>query len=269
MVVPDGGQSIRLNGIAPTGSSSPTSTGSFTPADAAIRLQHPPFSLGYRPLADKISFSGTVSDSAGTVHTANVSGVAVSTGILSVTFQNPGVDSYYLSFGTGKIDMDKPFPDTDPNPSYTGSLSSTGTVTITGAFAYIPDPNVARTYVLRVCFRGQCSAPDIKVLGGDMFSFQNFRLWGEKDQPTLAVAAQTISPTLSCSTADPSQSVFWTGACLAGTNSGLVAWAPYGMSTTTIYYNGAHSLEETENSLNDTSYRPYDMTYGKFVDNAT
>lgn len=92
---------------------------------------------------------------------------------------------YYLSFGTGQIDPNQPFPLHDPNPFSTGTLSNTGTVTLTGVFAYIPPiagQSIQRTFVLRICFRGNCSVPDIKVLGEDVFSFNHFRVWGKPQQ---------------------------------------------------------------------------------------
>lgn len=96
------------------------------------------------------------------------------TGILSVTFKNPGATSYYLSFGTGIIDSDKDFFAGDPNPSLTGALSSTGgIVTLTGAFVYSSSIE-KRTYVLRICMDKKCSAPDIKVLVGDLFAIDHF-----------------------------------------------------------------------------------------------
>lgn len=231
MIVPDGGQPITLNNITNT-ATSPTSTGSLAPSDVNGKIQHPPFSLGYRPKADKISFTGAT----------NTAGAHTATGILSVTFQNPGADSYYLSFGTGEIDTNKPFPNPDPNPFYTGTLSTTGTVTITGAFAYILDPQISRTYALRVCLHGQCSAPDIKTLGGDTFSFDSFRVWGEEKQGTAMASIITPVATPTCSTTDPTQKGFWDSTCLTGTNSGLVAYAPYDGTTTNIYYTGAQLL---------------------------
>lgn len=158
MIVPDGGTPIRLTIPPSTGEiPSPTSTGSLSPDEIDWKIQHPPFSLGYRPKTDKISFStGTI---------ANQTGITPQTGILSVTFQNYHADSYYLSFGTEKIDVNQPFPNPDPNPHFTGPLTTTGTVTITGSFAASKDPHITRTYALRVCYRGYCSAPDIKYLG--------------------------------------------------------------------------------------------------------
>lgn len=105
---------------------------------------------------------------------------SVQTGILSVTFKNYGADSYYLSFGTGEVYLHKPFPQPDPNPFYTGTLSSNGPVTITGAFASSTDPNISRVYALKVCYHGRCSAPDVKHLVANLFDWGPFRVWGEK-----------------------------------------------------------------------------------------
>ncbi len=196
MIVGDGEQPIKIDGIR-NGGDAATSTGTLAPDTVKNKIKHPPFSLGFRPKSDKISF-GT--------------GVDAGTGILSVTFRNPGATSYYLSFGTGIIDSDKDFFAGDPNPSLTGALSSTGgIVTLTGAFAYLPSIQ-KRTYALRICMDKKCSAPDIKVLGGDVFAFDNFREWAKY---------QTDCP------ANPAEAKFWTKDCLIGENKNLVAYAPY------------------------------------------
>jgi hypothetical protein len=61
MVVPDGGQPIKLDNItAPNTVGSTTSsstTGSIVLGESQNKIDHPSFSLGYRPKADKISFS--------------------------------------------------------------------------------------------------------------------------------------------------------------------------------------------------------------------
>ncbi len=168
MVVPDNGTPIKLDGIQnPTnegGTVPPTSTGSLNKYDIDQKINHPPFSLGYRPLADKISFTHTGADT---------------NGLLTVKFQNYGADSYRLSFGTGEVN-DENFLQ-NPNPSYTGALSTThGPVVITGAFHYYQNPNIDRYYTLAVCLRGVCSSPDIKNLPTNLFSFGPFYIWGEK-----------------------------------------------------------------------------------------
>lgn len=195
-----------------------TSTGFLSPDIIKTKIRRPSFSLGFRPRANKISFStGAVDPEAST-----------SNGILSVTFKNPGATSYYLSFGTGTIDPSQPFPIQDPNPFYTGALSSTGgIVTLTGVFAY--SVNIQkRTYTLRICMDKKCSAPDIKVLGGDMFAFDNFREWGKH---------QTDCP------ANPAEAKFWTKDCLIGENEGLVAYAPYDdFFHTDVNLYGAHGI---------------------------
>jgi hypothetical protein len=56
------------------------------------------------------------------------------------------------------------------NPSYTGSILDKGMVTITGAFLNSSDPHSDRYYTLTVCFRGQCSAPDVRNLVGKDFA---------------------------------------------------------------------------------------------------
>lgn len=87
------------------------------------------------------------------------------------------------------------------------------------AFAQVPNgAKTQRTYALRVCLRGICSAPDIKVLGGETFSFDAFPILGEK---------KTALPPV-CSL-DPTKQEFWKSECLVGANSGLVAYAPYDM----------------------------------------
>ncbi|MDD2891352.1 MAG: FISUMP domain-containing protein [Candidatus Gracilibacteria bacterium] len=171
MIVPDGGQAIKLDGIAnrTDNQTIQISTGTIDQSTIDTKIQHPRFSLGYRPKADNISFT-KITDSNGTI---------TQTGTLSVTFQNPGADSYRLTFGTGDV-TDATFL-SKPNPEVTGILDVTQTLTtITGAFAYISDTQVSRTYTFQLCFRGECSAPDIKVLGGSEFSFDNFRIWGEE-----------------------------------------------------------------------------------------
>lgn len=61
MVVPDGGTPIRLGNIVKSpytsGGTQPTSTGSINKAEIDKKIQHPPFSLGSRPKADKIVFA--------------------------------------------------------------------------------------------------------------------------------------------------------------------------------------------------------------------
>lgn len=150
MIVPDGGQAIRLDGIINRADDQAVqiSTGTIDQGTIDAKIQHPKFSLGYRPKADKISFT----------HVLNTD-----TGTLSITFQNPGADSYRLTFGTGEV-TNATFL-SNPNPEVTGRLDVTQTLTtITGAFAYISDTQVSRTYTFQLCFRGECSAPDIKVL---------------------------------------------------------------------------------------------------------
>jgi hypothetical protein len=172
MIVPDGGTPIRLGNIiksSNSGTMPATSTGVLDKVEISKKIQRPPFSRGYRPKADRISFTG------------GINGVS-STGILSLTFDNPGADSYVLYFGTGELDMEKPFPLKVPGLFYTGTIDSTNTgpTTITGAFQYLRDgQKTQRTYALRVCFQGTCSAPDIKVLRGETFSFDNFPIRGE------------------------------------------------------------------------------------------
>ena len=99
-------------------------------------------------------------------------------------FYNPGADSYKLSFGTGEVT-----DNSNPNPVLTGSLTPTaGLITVTGSFDYIYNSTttdsislpVKRTYSLRICYRGQCSAPEIKTLVGETFAFDNFKTWGER-----------------------------------------------------------------------------------------
>lgn len=244
MVVPDEGQPVRLDGITNFNVGwiiPPTSTGSVTPSEIEKKIHHPRFSPGYRPKADKISFTG---------------------GILSVTFDNPGADSYYLSFGTGEIDANEPFPVVDPNLSHLGLLPTSGPVIITGAFAPASWPQ-QRTYALRICSNGVCSAPDIKVLGGDQFVFDGI---GEKEETVITA----VTTTLALCPNDPAQPGFWADHCLTGTNSGLVAYAPYDSAMIGIYYNNGTStstLAESRNSLDDITYRLYDINSNKFVDN--
>ena len=71
----------------------------------------------------------------------------------------------------------------NPNRTLTGTLVPTQVATtITGTFPYIGGKQITRNYTLRICFRGKCSAPDIKGLGGETFDFENFRVWGEKEK---------------------------------------------------------------------------------------
>lgn len=101
MVVPDRGTPIRLGNIVKSayasGGTQPTFTGSINKAEIDKKIQHPPFSLGYRPKADKIVFTAEIPPNS-------------NAGTLSVTFQNPGADSYVLYFGTGELDMGRPLP---------------------------------------------------------------------------------------------------------------------------------------------------------------
>lgn len=126
-------------------------------------------------------------------------------------FQKSGSKFLLSSFGTNKIDSDKVFPIIDPNPSFTGSLLNSGIVTITGAFAYLPTIQ-QRTFVLRICVDTKCSAPEIKILGGDVFSFNTFGTFGK---------------TTSVCPSNPADARFWTSECLVGENAGLVAYIPY------------------------------------------
>lgn len=222
MVVPDGGTPIRLGNIVKLGmpGSTLTTTGSLDKTEIDKKIQHPPFSLGSRPKADKIVFT------AGIPPNSNA-------GTLSVTFQNPGADSYVLYFGTGELDMGKPFPLLVPGSFYTGALDSTntGSVTITGAFAQVSNgAQTQRTYALRACLRGMCSAPDIKVLGGETFSFEGFPMVGEKKAALPPVCSQ-----------DPTKQDFWKSECLVGTNSGLVAYVPYDTMGDLNMYTGSTS----------------------------
>lgn len=174
MVVPDGAQPIILT-VPPLSSpaTTPASTGSINQDAVKQKIQHPPFSLGYRPKADRISFSGATS--------TDKDSTLIKNGILTVIFQNPGADSYELSFGTGEVTDSTVFLGLNPNQILTGTLDTTQTLTtITGAFIYVKQDHLTRTYTLRVCSRGHCSAPDIKGLGGEIFAFENFRVWGEK-----------------------------------------------------------------------------------------
>ena len=110
-----------------------------------------------------------------------------------MTFQNPGADSYVLYFGTGEIDAEKPFPLLAPGSFHTGALSpmNTDSITITEAFVQVRNgTQTQRTYALRVCLRGICSAPDVKVLGGETFAFDGFPISGEKVLPDCLLFAQ-------------------------------------------------------------------------------
>ena len=179
MVVPEGGTPIKLDGIK-NELHATTSTGTLSPYDINQKIQHPPFALGYRPLADKIAFTHTGAQ-ASTV-----------TGTLSVTFQNYGADSYRLSFGTGQVGTSVAF--SDPNPFYTGALLSTGAVTITGVFRYYDDLNTARTYTLQVCYRQTCSAHDIKNLTANVFDWGPFPIASEKKAQIQNTVVGDITP---------------------------------------------------------------------------
>ena len=250
MIVREGELPITLNGITniiPLGvPPPPTSTGTLSPTEVKTKIHRPPFSLGFRPKADKISFS------TGAVVGA-MADIVNNTGILSVTFKNPGATSYYLSFGTGIIDPNRPFPKDDPNPSFTGSLPDTEIVTITGVFAYLPDVK-KRTFVLRICMDKKCSAPEIKVLGGDVFAFDNFREWGKR---------QTDCPT------NPAEARFWTKDCLIGENKGLVAYAPYNDFTNAdVRLYGARGIWDrgtTENLIDHSQSVDYSSSTNAFL----
>lgn len=46
-----------------------------------------------------------------------------------------------------------------------------------GAFAYESNTQIARTYVFRLCFRGQCSVPNTRTLVGNTFDYGPFAAW--------------------------------------------------------------------------------------------
>ncbi|MDD5377406.1 MAG: FecR domain-containing protein [Candidatus Gracilibacteria bacterium] len=242
MVVPEGGQPIKLDGISigsPTGG---TSTGSLNPFEIDQKIQHPPFSLGYRPRADRISFTHTGAQ-------ANTD-----TGILSVTFQNYGVDSYELYFGSGEMDPAQGMPVPGDTPSYTGSLPLViGPVTITGAFVYNPDPQISRVYSLKVCFHSKCSAPDIQTIVGSTFSIDHFKVWGEK-KPKCLTGFSSFPP-FGCQP------------------DNLVAYAPYDRDSDLNLY--GRNKEPIAGSgagiLNRPLYRGYDTALNAFntIDGST
>ncbi|PIQ42153.1 hypothetical protein COW06_00615 [Candidatus Gracilibacteria bacterium CG12_big_fil_rev_8_21_14_0_65_38_15] len=172
MVVTDENHPIKLDGII-VDSPGLIDIAPITPSDIENKIQRPPFSLGYRPKAESISFTRTTNKQASHL-----------LGTLAVMFYNPGADSYKLSFGTGEVT-----DNSNPNPVLTGSLTPTaGLITVTGSFDYIYNSTttdsislpVKRTYSLRICYRGQCSAPEIKTLVGATFAFDNFKTWGER-----------------------------------------------------------------------------------------
>jgi len=105
MIVPEGEPPIILNGVSSINSTEGEgplniiSTGTLTPSDVENKIQHPPFSMGYKPKATSISFTGT------TACAQHPSPLDCINGTLSVTFYNPGADSYELSFAT-KIETD-------------------------------------------------------------------------------------------------------------------------------------------------------------------
>lgn len=177
MIVPEGGTPIEFTIML-----SATATGTLNPFEIDQKIYHPDFSFGYRPKTNRVVFS-----------TGAVGGTSA-TGILAATFYNPGADSYEVSFGTGEIDQYAPFPDPNSNLSHTGTLSVVGPVTVTGTFAYISESDIQRTYTLRLCFRGRCSMPEVKVLGGDVFSFDRSQILQKQKCPT----GQSSFPPFGC-----------------------------------------------------------------------
>lgn len=139
------------------------------------------------------------------------------TGILSVTFRNPGADSYYLSFGTGEIDRSIPFYDT--NPFYTGTLVGTGLTTLTGAFSYTPGVSTSKTFALRACFRGRCSEPFIMGLQDTFMTYGPFKVWGEKKKKGALSVIPAPQVCMSPLPTNPSEPRFWTPECLAATSN--------------------------------------------------
>ncbi len=213
MIVPDGGTPIKLDNITNhAGSQTSTSTLSTTETDQ--KIFHPPFSFGYRPIADKITFVDTDNE-------------IPRAGLLTVVYNNPGADSYELYFGTGIVDPNLVLhrPDLE-HPSYTGTLSGTGPVTITGAFSYMPQPSKIWTYSLRVCLDGICSAPDVQHLAGNTFTYGPFHTWGDSENKTQTTTGQIVQQQVTCPSSQL-DALFWSPSCLIGTSSGLVAYATY------------------------------------------
>lgn len=148
MIVPDGGKPIVLT-IPPTvgdeENTTPASTGSIDSSTLQQKLHFIPFGLGYRPVVTDVSFTGTA--------------VGATTGILSVTFENPGATSYQLAFVTDTYEMNQPLPDSIP--FLTGSLDNgLPTVTVNRDFPMVSGQH--RTIILRLCYENLCSAPYIQ-----------------------------------------------------------------------------------------------------------
>ncbi|EKD44419.1 MAG: hypothetical protein ACD_71C00140G0001, partial [uncultured bacterium (gcode 4)] len=121
------------------------------------KLHFIPFGLGYRPVVTDVSFTGAIG--------------STQTGVLSVTFENPGADSYRVSFGTGNWSDIRLGIDHDP--FITGALNSGQPMTtITGSFAVATGPQ-ERVMSVRLCYQGLCSAPYVHGFGDTTFSFKN------------------------------------------------------------------------------------------------
>ncbi|MBP7806553.1 FecR domain-containing protein [Candidatus Gracilibacteria bacterium] len=239
MIVPEGDTPIELKGIGGS-----TSTGTLTPESIDAKIYHPRFSLGYRPKPTAMSFTGT----------PGTAGTAGHTGILSLTLENPGADSYELYFGTG-VTSDKSSLRVAPkSPSYTGTISHTGIITITGAFLYSTGAQLSRVLSLKLCYHGRCSDSDNISLTGESFSRGAFQTLGAKRTDTQRTSV--IKPVASD-----------TKLTVAGGRS-LVAEANYDTgielrSSTGVVFGGT-----TIDNLHDNNkWIQYDLAHNKFSDN--
>ena len=142
--------------------------------------------------------------------------------------------------------MDDSIVSIGPNPNriLTGVLDPTQiATTLTGTFPYIGGKQITRNYTLRICFRGKCSAPDIKGLGGETFDFENFRVWGEKEK--RCPFGQKTFATFGCQ------------------DENLVAYAPYDTAGDLKLYGTEGVLDAGNNSaqiLNNSA--PLDASIG-------
>lgn len=150
MIVPDGGKPIVLS-VPPAVSDHesetpiPASTGSIDSSTLQQKLHFLPFGLGYVPVVTDMSFAtGTT--------TGTIPGTQ--TGVLSLTFENPGADSYRVSFGTGEWTSLR--LGTDHDPFFTGALNPNQPImTVTGAFVV---EGGKRSVSFRLCYHGLCSS---------------------------------------------------------------------------------------------------------------
>lgn len=143
----DGGKAISLTVSPPvSGVSEAAGTGTIDSSTLQQKLHFLPFGMGHIPVVTDMKFE-----------TGTTAGVipGTQTGILSLTFENPGATSYRVSFGTGEWTSLR--LGTDHDPFVTGAIDPNQPVlTVTGAFAA---SGGGRSVSFKLCYEGLCTAP--------------------------------------------------------------------------------------------------------------